>query len=79
MYKEVRNMIKLPIAIRDNKTIMISDLTEDAKRAEFMNRKIEYTCIECNEIITDGDWWYFDGTTKLCKCNKCSDKRNKVT
>lgn len=29
-------MIKLPIAIRDNKTIMISDLTEDERGLKWL-------------------------------------------
>jgi Competence protein CoiA-like family len=32
----------------------------------------EGTCLLCGKKTTD--WWYFDGTTKMCKCHECLQK-----
>lgn len=51
---------------------------EDVKEVD-LDRKSGVICMECNQLITDGDWWWFDKTTNLCKCNKCYNKRHNFT
>lgn len=60
------------IAIKEKKL-------EDANRVDSIDRKSGVICMECNQPITDGDWWYFDGSSNLCKCNKCYNKRHNFT
>ena len=52
---------------------------DETKRLTLLNTKVGYTCIECNQLITDGDWWWLDKSTKLCKCNKCYNKSHNFT
>ena len=60
------------IAIKEKKL-------EDAKRLDSIDRKSGVICMECNQLITDGDWWCLEKSKNLCKCNKCFNKRHNFT
>ena len=59
------------IAIKEKKLVNVKEVDLD--------RKSGVICMECNQLITDGDWWCFDKATNLCKCNKCYNKRHNFT